>query len=259
MKKLEAKLRNKADNKITIFGVKISGTSTSSVLRKIEDFLAHKHKFLVVTPNPEILLKAERDVLLRKILNKADISIPDGFGMKLLYGLDVIHGRELFIDLLKILDRKRGRVYLLGGSLVKSENTRSLKHLSRTFKGLSFKGTVGPGFNDKGIPVAKKDEEAEVKVLKEINAFKPDMLFVGFGAPKQEKWVYRNWDKLQVGGVMVVGRTFEYFSGKYPLPPALMDKLGLEWLWRLATGSTNIKRIWKAVVVFPLRVMFGKN
>ena len=77
------------------------------------------------------------------------------------------------------------------------------------------------------------------------------MLFVAFGAPKQEKWVYRSLNRLNTGLVMVVGGTFDYIAGKQKLPNKLIERIGLEWLWRLLTGSQRIDRVFNAVVKFP--------
>jgi len=258
MKIIEAKGVKHNDTKAQIFGVGITSSPKEEVLRNIQEKLENKYKFFIVTPNSEILLMASQDILLREILNKADFSIPDGFGIKLMYGLNIIHGRILFIDLLTLLDKTKGKVYLLGGKDASLTNN-ALVRLADRYNNLTIEGNAGPMIGNKGIPVTKKDEELERRVLKEINELEPDMLFVGFGCPRQEKWVYKNFDKLEVGGVMVVGRTFEYFSGKYPLPPRFMDKLGLEWLWRLLTGSTNISRIFKAVIIFPWKVFVAQN
>ena len=77
------------------------------------------------------------------------------------------------------------------------------------------------------------------------------MLFVAFGAPKQEKWVYRNLEQLKCNLVMVVGGSFDYVAGTRKDVPHIVNKAGLEWLWRLLTGSQNIERIFNAVIKFP--------
>lgn len=249
-----ANINNNGDYTVDIFGVKINSTTKERVLIKIKEKLINRHKFLIVTPNPEILLLAKKDIFLKEIINKAYLSIPDGFGLKLMAGLDPIHGRVLFIDLLSYLNDIGGRVFLLGGKNP-SLTTRAIGNLSSRFKNLSIDGVSGPIFTREGKPMTKEDAGYERDTIEKINNFKPDILFVGFRAPVQEKWSFLNYDKLVNCGIMVVGRTFEYYSGKYPLPPVFVDKLGLEWLWRLLTGSTNIKRIFNAVLVFPYEVI----
>lgn len=105
-----------------------------------------------------------------------------------------------------------------------------------------------------GTPISSTDESIELKAVEDINSFTPDFLFVGISHPRQEKWVYRWQNKLNVKGFMVVGGTFRYVSGKTLLPPKFVNDIGLEWLWRLFSGSQTISRIITAVIRFPLAV-----
>ena len=85
------------------------------------------------------------------------------------------------------------------------------------------------------------------------------MLFVGLRCPAQEKWVSRNIKNgIDIGGAMVVGRTFEYYSREAKEAPGWMSSIGLEWLWRLFSGSTSLKRILIAFPGFPLKVFWDK-
>ena len=90
--------------------------------------------------------------------------------------------------------------------------------------------------------------------VQKINKFKPDLLFVGFGAPKQEKWVYQRLAKLNISGTMVIGGTLDQIAGTRLNVPSLINNFGLEWLWRLFTGSQNLERIYNAVIRFPILV-----
>ena len=94
------------------------------------------------------------------------------------------------------------------------------------------------------------------KAIDKINAVPSDFLFVAFGAPKQEKWVAKNKNKLNVKLIMVVGGTFRYLSGKAKLPPKSLGHL--EWLLRLLTEPKRFKRIFAAFPVFPLAVFWKK-
>jgi N-acetylglucosaminyldiphosphoundecaprenol N-acetyl-beta-D-mannosaminyltransferase len=81
---------------------------------------------------------------------------------------------------------------------------------------------------------------------------------VAFGNPKQEIWLYKNLAKLRVGGAMAVGGTFRYIAGMSKLPPKWMEKIGLEWLWRLFTEPRRLGRVFRAVVVFSIKVSLYK-
>ncbi|MBI3443608.1 WecB/TagA/CpsF family glycosyltransferase [Candidatus Woesebacteria bacterium] len=236
-----------------ILGVKITSTSTSSVLKAISKKLSAKKKFFIVTPNPEIIMLAQKDSELLKILNSADFSLPDGIGLKLAEkNLKIIKGRDLMLDLIA----RNSKVFLLGASY--DVNKKAIETLSKRFPAVKFRGVSGPLLNNSGKPINKKERQIEAETEKKINQFKPNMLFVGFGAPKQEKWVYKWLPKLDVGGAMVVGGAFDYISGEAKLPPRWIANLGFEWLWRLITQPKRFKRILTATFLFPLKIIQSK-
>lgn len=106
--------------------------------------------------------------------------------------------------------------------------------------------------------ITEVDKKIEKDVIDKINKFNPDLLFVAFGNPKQEIWIYDNLLKLNIGGAMAVGGSLRYLAGLSSLPPVWMEKVGLEWLWRLVTEPFRLPRIWNAVVVFPWKVFLYK-
>lgn len=225
-----------------IMGVDITSTSTHEVLGFVRHFWASKQKFVIFTPNPELVLMVQKDKKLRDIVNSADLNIPDGVGLTYASRflgkgrLNIIPGRKLFVklvDLVKTTDRK---AFFLGGGGIKNV-------------------TWGPNLNKNGEPMGKEDIVREKEVIGKINEIKPDLLFVGFGMPKQEKWIHRNLSRLNIGGAMTVGGTFSYIYGQSRLPPGWMEKAGLEWLWRLLREPRRVGRIFNAVVVFPLKVL----
>lgn len=273
-----------------ILTVKVDSTSLDRVLRIVSSKLIKKQKFFVVTPNPEQLMRAEKDIKFRKILNEADISIADGVGLVAAYSfmnlpypklyflrpihmfiqglwvgfsiiinrkglekdLKVIRGRELFLELIKMSNKRHLRVYFLGGMGDEAKKTKDV--LSRNYKSVKIFSNAGPLLDMDGSPKKAADKEKEKEVVKEIMKVRPDLLFVGFGAPKQEKWLYRWFDKLTIGGAMVIGGTFQYFAGKRRSHPEFIENIGLEWLWRLLTGSQKLSRIFNAFPKFVYTV-----
>ena len=252
--------------------------------------------FYIVTPNPEIISSAQVDQKLSIILNNADISLPDGIGLAaahkynqmwnpscklvrlpvlivqgvvvglaivcdkdwLMKDLQIIRGRKMFFEILKLANKKKWRIFLLGG-LNKSTAKTAASNISKSLKSIKFMTEGGPLYDDDGKPRTKEDGEYNREVIKKINNFKPHILFVGLRCPAQEKWVHANIKNgIDIGGAMVVGRTFEYYSGDAKSSPKWMADIGLEWLWRMFTGSTKLKRIWTAFPVFPLKVFWNK-
>ncbi len=277
-----------------ILNVRVDITSAVGVLRQVQQFVTKKKKFLVVTPNPEQIVYAQKDSLFRKILNSADIAIPDAVGLSaaskfmdlplpknrllriptllfqgLFVGLSVIFnkewpeselkivkGRDLFMEIVKVANKKRWKVVLVGD--IKESAQKAVKVLARNYKGVKLFALSGPNLNSDGLPIDEENKETERYVIREVNRIKPQMVFVGFGAPKQEKWAYRWLPKLETFGTMVVGGTFDYVSGTTKLPPKFIENLGFEWLWRLLTGSQKPDRIFRATIEFPLRVFWSK-
>jgi N-acetylglucosaminyldiphosphoundecaprenol N-acetyl-beta-D-mannosaminyltransferase len=247
----------------------------------------------LTTPNPEHVLLSLKDKEFAKALNSSTYSLPDGFGLTVaveylglkaprflplrtvvsfLQGLWVgigaiftrksvenelktIKGRQFFLDLLRMANERKWRVFLLGGEgNVPETATRKLKE---KFKKVNFLYNNGPMLKYSGEPVDSVNKKLEKEVIAIINKFRPHILFIAFGAPKQEKWMYRNVEKLDVGAVMVVGGTFDYIAGTVKLPPVIFSQK-FEWLWRLVTQPKRLIRIFNASIVFPLKVFFYK-
>lgn len=263
-------------------------------LSKLENSSSSAKKFFIVTPNPEQVILAQKDRVFAKILNSADVSLTDGIGLvmadkflklpktrniflaPILYfvqGLGIgfsalfdtvwltkdikqLKGREIFLELIKLADKKEWRVYLLGGWERVAERTKL--NLEKNFKKVNIKAGTGPLLDNDGNPINKSEKDIEAKIIKTINEFNPHILFVGFRTGAQEKWLYRWLERLNIGGAMVVGGTFNYISGQAKLPPSLISELGLEWLWRLITGSQKAKRIGTALFEFPLKIFWQK-
>jgi N-acetylglucosaminyldiphosphoundecaprenol N-acetyl-beta-D-mannosaminyltransferase len=278
---------------VNILNVKIDSTSTPEVLRKIRARFTKKAKIFIVTPNSEQIILAQKDIKFRHILNSSDISICDAIGVSmaakfyrmpkcniiaspvvyfvqglvvgistflnknwLQNNLRVIKGRELFINLVQLANKKHWKIFLLGGENGVSEKVG--RKLRASYKAVVIDYADGPMLDKNGEPSSLLDLETEKKVVSQINDFKPHILFVAFGAPKQEKWLYRWFNKLDIKMGMVVGGTFNFISGKAKLSPKWVSGLGLEWLWRLATGSQKLKRILIAFPVFPIKVYLDK-
>jgi len=240
-----------------IMKINVTSTQLNEVLLRVENFISDNTKFYIVTPNPELILMAQKDQKLKEALNGATLSIPDGVGLKLAVpDLNIIKGRVLFPELAALAADKNWKVFLLGG-LGDEAETASLK-LQKTNPKLQIRSFKGPKLNDNARPVVESDEKSEREAIEKINKFAPQLLFVAFGNPKQEIWIHENLSRLSVGGAMAVGGAFRYVAGISALPPNWMTDLGLEWLWRLVTEPARIGRIWNATVVFPFKVLLSK-
>ncbi len=240
-----------------ILGINVTGTYINEVLARVKENIADSVKFYIVTPNPEIILMAQKFKKLKIALNGTDLAIPDGVGLKFaIPGLNIIRGRELFSELIKLSSEKKWKLFLLGG--LGDEAGLSARKLKAQHAELKIETFKGPKLDNDAEPVSENDKELQKEAIDRINKFAPQLLFVAFGNPKQEIWVYENYSKLNIGGAMAVGGAFRYVAGLSKVPPKWIADLGLEWLWRLINEPFRIGRIWNAVIIFPLRVFIFK-
>jgi len=254
------KTSKKDQNPTYILGVRIDSTSMDKVLRQVQDFVRLRRKFYITTSNPEIIVEATKDNTLKKIINSADISIPDGAGLLwahkfLNHGqrITIIKGRKLFIEIIKLANRKSWRVYLLGGK--DNEAAETAEVLARNYKSVKLKTNKGALYRKNLVPVSEEDKRLEKETEKEIENFRPHLIFVAMKFPRQEKWIAKYLPIINATGAMTVGGTFRYVSGKSSLPPKLIDKMNLEWLWRLIKEPRRLRRIFAAIIIFPLLVL----
>ncbi|MFA5133603.1 MAG: WecB/TagA/CpsF family glycosyltransferase [Patescibacteria group bacterium] len=233
--------------KIDILGIKIDDTPKRDILKIIEAKLEAQEKIFIATPNPEMIILAQKDEAFKKILNSADISVPDGFGLKI--GAKVlgkklssrIPGVDLMVDICKN-GAGRYKAYLLGGE--KGIARRAAENLKSKMPKLLIVGAEFGG---------QMDSWDNRVIIEHINAVKPDLLFVALGQGKQEKWIFKNLKYLPtVKLAMGVGGAFDFISGKIQRAPKWMRVIGMEWLWRLMLEPQRIGRIFNAVVAFPM-------
>jgi len=246
-----------------ILNTGLNSTSKSKVLAFVRDSIYRGYKFWISTPNPEIILAAEKDHQLHKALENSDLAIPDGVGLLFaakflgLGEIKIIKGREMFIELIKLASNKGWKVFLLGGKPGYAKSAGL--NLRKTFKGVRIAYAQGPQINSNGDPDSLEDIENQKDAIAQINEYQPQLLFVAFGAanPKQEKWIYKNLPKLKIGGAMGVGGTLDYLAGKAPLPPKWAEGT-FEWLWRLYTQPWRFGRIIRAIILFPWKVFLSR-
>jgi N-acetylglucosaminyldiphosphoundecaprenol N-acetyl-beta-D-mannosaminyltransferase len=231
-----------------ILGIWLSGTSEDELLKYLASRLTEAKKTFIVTPNTEFSVYAQRHTWFCRILNSADIAIPDGIGLiwasSFLYGrgLDRIHGTDLMEKLCRLAAKQGWTVYLLGGQ--SGIAGLALENLKKRYSGLRGWAETGPDLR-LGTPACRQagwDLRIAGEWVEKINQKKPDLLFVGFGMGKQEKFIADNWGKLEVKLAMGVGGAFDYFSGNVPRAPKVLRRAGLEWLYRLIRQPWRVRR-----------------
>lgn len=238
-------------DKINILGVCIDALTKEKLYEKIEDLLNSKDDIKIFTPNPQILMKAQKNDSIKNILNSATISIPDGTGViwcsktlrtplpERLTGIDTAE------YILTLAVKKNLSVFLLGGQddVVKLAKCR----LEEKYKGLKICG-VNHGFFD-----LQGDENKQV--ISQINSSGADILFVCMGFPRQEIWITENMPKLSSVRLSIgLGGSLDVWSGRLRRAPAVFRKLSLEWLWRMMLEPKRM-RFLPVIPVFVFKIL----
>ena len=191
----------------------------------------------VVTPNPEFVVVAGRDPEFRRILNASDLAIPDGGGLLIaarLFGTPLreqVRGTDLCYLIMEECARRGWRLFLLGAAPGIAEQAAA--RLRRRYPGLLISGT----FAGDGSPAGDDATRAAVRA-----AGRSDVLFVCYGANKQERWIDRNLAQLDVGLALGLGGVLDFFSGRVRRAPYLVRRLGVDWLWRSAVQPSRLRR-----------------
>jgi len=213
--------------RIEIFGIKFDDLKIGEVLEKIKGFLDDGKQHYIVLPYSEFVVKAQKDEEFRNILNQADLCLCEGRGLWLMIKLA---GKKLKQNIcgVELIYKLSNRVFLFGGTQAVAEKTK---------KKLGEK-----------IVAAENGYQDYNSVVEKINLAKPNILLVGLGSPKQEKWIYENLKKMpSVKLAIGVGGAFDFISGRVKRAPRILQKIGMEWLWRLMMQPKRIKRIFKGV------------
>lgn len=233
---------------IDILGVKVDRISFDNALDKAEQLVKSEGVSAIFTPNPEIIMAAKDDEKFREILNSADLCTADGIGV--VYAARILKtpvpervaGFDLTCGLLDRLSYSGEGVFLFGAKPGVAETAKA--NIEKKYEGINIVGTRNGYF--------AADDEPEI--VKEINESGAKLLLVCLGAPKQEKWIAANRDKLSVNLCMGVGGTLDVFAGTAKRAPKLFIKLNLEWLYRLMKNPSRIGRF-AALPKFMIEVL----
>ncbi|MDO8335480.1 MAG: WecB/TagA/CpsF family glycosyltransferase [Candidatus Saccharibacteria bacterium] len=251
-----------------ILGTKITTASKLEILEYIFNSIEKKNqKSYVVTPNPEILVYATRSRAYQEVLNKATVSLPDGIGVLLAgkmlkNGIKTrIAGIDLMWELVSECAKRGLSIGLLGGRDAVAERVAHCLREKYPDLIVNFVGEEWPNMNkDSRLKIKRNKEDnfnSESINHKSLVINHIDILFVAFGAPKQEEWIAANLPNIDASVAMGVGGAFDYISGKVPRAPEVLRKIGMEWAFRLARQPWRAKRQ-LALLVFVAKVLKEK-
>lgn len=258
---------------ITVLDIPFADTTLEKSTDFILQTIKEEKKGYVCTPNPEMLLEAKQNESFKYVLQNSLLNIPDGIGvlwaathihqksnaLKALFTLpliaikpdyfkQVLGQRVTGVDLVQSLLKKAAhndiRCFFLGAKPGIAQ--KAADKMEKKYPGLSIVGTYA------GSPAPAEQK----KIITIINKARPDILFVAYGAPSQEQWIAQALPSLTTVSVALgIGGTFDFIAGKRKRSPRWMQKIGLEWLYRLIQEPSRWKRIYNATIRFPYVVI----
>jgi N-acetylglucosaminyldiphosphoundecaprenol N-acetyl-beta-D-mannosaminyltransferase len=237
---------------VNVLGVRIDAVTMEEAVAAAENCIAGRRPGLIATANAEMVIAAQQDGELARILAAADLVVPDGAGVvwAARYHGQTIPERVAGYDLTQALLAKAAvkgyRVFFFGGAPGIAEKARDAAEIR--YPGLKVAG-VRHGF------FSAQDER---QIIADIRAATPDILLVALGVPRQEKWLSAHFDEVAVPVCMGVGGTFDVMAGVVQRAPLWMQRANLEWLFRLLSQPSRFMRM-LALPRFVLRVMTAKK
>ncbi len=221
---------------VTILGVPVHPVTFEGFLDAVARFIAEGDPRQICTANPEFVMTAQRQPEFMAVLQNADLVLPDGVG--LLWAArrlgrplpERVTGSDGIYLLAERAAREGWTMFLLGAQPGVAEKTARI--LQERFPGLRVAGTY---------PGSPRDEDYP-EIVRRIKDARPDILLVAYGAPRQDLWIARHKDDLDVAVSMGVGGAFDFVAGVQKRAPAWLIRLNLEWLWRLITQPWRWKR-----------------
>src|SRR2546421_1513993 len=216
---------------VAILGVPFDSVTTAETLEIIARMIESGEPHYIATANVDFLVQAQEDVELRRILFDAHLVLCDGtpliWASRLLGNplLERVAGADLVPLLLRVAAEKGYRIFFLGAT--EESCTQAVTRLRKLHPALVIADHYSPPFN-------KLLEMDHDEIKRRILAAKPDLLFVSFGCPKQEKWIAMHYRSLGVPVSAGVGATIDFLAGTVKRAPVWMQRVGMEWIYRLA-------------------------
>lgn len=243
--------------KIDILRIFVNDISTQENILFIKNQINLKHKIIISYVNIQAINLTFKYLWFRDFLNGSDIVFCDGFGVILgarILGKKIIHRNtppDWIPQFAEMCAQNNFSIGLIGSTAGVAEKVAEI--LQKKNPKICIPFTQHGYFNK---TIGHPENEA---VIQSINAVKPDILFVGFGMPLQEKWIMENFERLDVKVFLPVGAAFDYVSGNVRRAPRWMTDHGFEWLGRLIIEP---RRLWKRYIIgiplFFYRVLLQK-
>lgn len=236
--------------RIKFMNTDIDNLTMAETSNEIDKLIQKKNCSYVVTPNVDHIVRLEKDEELQKVYKNASLILTDGkplIWISKWYKTPIkekISGSDLFPNVCELAANKNYTMYLLGAAEGVADT--AAKNLMKKYPGLNVVGTYSPPFG------FEKNEQEMNKIKTQIQAVHPDILIVGLGCPKQEKFMYYHCKELGVPISFGLGASIDFEAGNIKRAPKWMSNHGLEWLYRF---SKEPKRLFKRYFVDDLKII----
>lgn len=224
---------------IEILGLKFPVQDYGKAIETFSEWIATGSAHHVCIANVHTMVMAHKEPEFRRLNDRADMLTIDGQPLRWYANLvckagilERVCGPELMLRCIEKGQEEGWRHYFYGGRLDVLD--KLVENLSAKYPKAEIVGAYSP-------PFRQLSDEEDDRIVEQINNVKPDFLWVGLGAPKQEKWIAEHLDKLNSPVQVGVGAAFDFHAGEIRRAPDFLQKMGLEWLFR----AWNDPRLWK--------------
>jgi N-acetylglucosaminyldiphosphoundecaprenol N-acetyl-beta-D-mannosaminyltransferase len=237
--------------KIHIADVPIHNLNMQETLEMIEEFIAKREPVYLGSINADMIVRCHHDKDFARYYQRCHLCLTDG--VPILWASkflgtplkEKVAGSDLVPQICALASVRDYRIFFLGGRPGAAEGAKT--NLLKKYPSLEIVGVYAPPFG------FERDAQELERIEAMIKEARPDILLVGLGAPKQERWISQYYQHLNVPVMMGVGATFEFIAGVVKRAPQWMQKSGLEWFWRLMMEP---KRLWKRYLIEDMQ-FFG--
>lgn len=226
--------------RVKLLNTQVDNISISEAIDEIDRLLQTKRCSFVVTPNVDHIVRLENDAELQSVYRDADLVLTDGQPLVWLSRLtkypirERVSGSDLFPRLCDLAQAKGYTMFLLGAA--EGVASTAASNLCDKYENLKVVGTLSPPFG------FEKDPDGVASVVDAVRASSPDILVVGLGCPKQEKFIYHNIQRMSVGIALGLGASIDFEAGTVKRAPLSLRRCGLEWLYRLVCEPRRLAR-----------------
>ena len=236
-------------NRMGFMNTYVDNVTEKEAIAHIEKCIATRKIGHVITPNVDQIVRIEKDPYFKEICDHAELLLVDGHPLIWIskwYGQPIkekICGSDLVPLLCKVASKKGYRVFLLGAA--EGVAAKAAGILKKDYPGIQIAGTYSPPFG------FEKDKEELEKINTMLLNSKADLLFVGMGVPKQDRFIYENMEKYRIPMSFSIGATIDFIAGEQKRAPRWMTDHGIEWFYRLFSDP---KRMFKRYIVDDMEI-----